>query len=82
MDMNPLALQGSPTDGLGCSNSPLGSFKHTKGGQPMLWAHKHTSDGHLPRTGGSSDSEAKVTAVVAVLVTNTSVHGSRLSGHQ
>ena len=81
-ETNPLALQEAPTAGLGRSDLPLGSFKHTKGGQTVLWAHKHTPNGHLTRTGGSSASKAKVTAFVAVLVTNTSVNGSRLCGHQ
>ena len=81
-EKNPLALQEARTAGLGRSDSPLGSFKHTEGGQPVLWAHTHTPNGHLPRTGGSSASEAKVTAFVAVLVTNASVHGSRLCRHQ
>ena len=81
-EMNPLALQRAPSAGPGRSDLPLGSFKHTKGGQTVLWAHKYTPNGHLPRTGGSSASKAKVTVFVAVLVTNTSVHVSRLCGHQ
>ena len=72
----------SPTAGLGRLDLPLWSFKHAKGSQAVLRAHKHTPTSHLTRTGGSSASEVKVTARVAVLATNTSVHGSRLYGHQ
>ena len=81
-EMNPLALQRAPTAGLGRLDSPLGSFKYAKGGQVVLWAHKDTPNSHIPWTGGSSASKAKVTAFVAVLATNTSARGSRSHGHQ